>query len=379
MNRHSTLGARIHSRSMRHCGFVYVLFVAAQYLKSGYQLQPNFDVAVATLARDPFQSFESLPAGAHYVTTSWLMPFILHTIRIESEAMMVAAHWAVALMYLTVCYLLVRRIADCSVRLTAVVILGASPIIPASFNWLGYDTVTLLLIATIAYFARHRVAVFAIALLLGMQHFEIGTTAAVAWILVSRSLPESNLMRRISFHTSMVLGLLVGRLILILVFAANGASMEGSRIDTARELVGRATAGFLSAPFSLLWSIFGVGWFVIALGASKGVLNLRSAIAGLVTLVAISGMTLDASRVGIVSSSLVVLGGIALNPELLTKIDRRFLGWLVVAFLIVPRVWIWDGNHTGPCTPENMGQVFAWLLRRIGFLAQDCRLYWVGR
>lgn len=379
MTRHAALGERIHSLSMRHCGIVYLFFISIQYLKNGYLLQPNFDIAISTLARDPFQTFESLPSGARYVTTSWLMPFLLNSARITSESMMVAAHWLAALLYLTVCYLIIRRISDLSVRLSAVVLLGVSPIIPASFNWLGYDTVTLLLLSLTVYFATHPPAVLAIATLLGMQHFEIGLTAALAWLLASRTLPESHTLRRSFYHLSMIIGLIAGRLLLIVVFAANGASMEGSRIEIARDLYRRAAAAFLSAPFSLLWSIFGVGWFAIIFGVSKGALRIRWYIPALSLLFLVSGLTLDASRVAIVSSSLVVLGGVVLNEDLLAKIDRRFLYWSTITFLLVPRVWIWEGNFTGSCTPENVGKIFSSLFNHFGFVAQDCRVYWVSR
>lgn len=369
---------RIFNWCERHPLHFYGILIALQVVKNGVLLQPNFDLAVVAIARDPFQSFADFPDGARYVTTSFFMPLLLHTLGIESAGLMVAMHVIAAGSFLAVIYLCTRTLADASARMAALTFLGASPVIPASFNWLGYDTITLLLLALMVLAAGRLSVVFVLSILLGSQHFEIGLTALVAWGVASIAVPKKHPICRPRFVMVSLLGTVLGRISVALIHAMNKAPLQNDRIGTATNLYRRAVSAFVSEPFSLLWSILGIGWFALAVLLIKSKSYQRLAIlASVVFLWLIAGSTLDASRVGIVSSFLLLFGLIVHNEDVLKSLRHKDILIALLVFILIPRIWIWEGNYTGSCLSENIAQFILPRFESPTWLAADCRLYWV--
>lgn len=360
----------------RHPATVYVCIILLQVIKNGFMLQPNFDVAVTKIALSPFQSFDEYPPGARYVTSSWLMPALLYFLRVSSETVMIWLHVAAAFGYYVVTFLNIKRFVPEDSRLTAVVILGLLPSTASAFNWLGYDTVVLLLISLLIASSSSIALSFTVAVALGMQHFEIATVSLVCWFTVSRGILGTFRLRKLTFFCAVGLGLLVGRVVVGIILTGNQASAEMDRWDIGRQLYRRALADFALTPVAVLWSVLGLSGIYLSAMMFKRIHSPMWLVVGFSIPWIVAGSTLDSSRVGAVSVTLAVMAAVMSSPQTLQRIGTGSLLATIGLFLLVPRVWIWEGNYVPSCFAANVQSVVSRFTTISPLTESDCRLFW---
>jgi hypothetical protein len=355
---------------------VYTSIILLQFVKHGFQLQPNFDVAVTKIALNPFQSFTDLPPGAQYVTSSWFMPAVLYFLRVSSETAMIWFHIAVALGYYVVTYLNVKRFVPDDSRLTAIVIIGLLPSTASAFNWLGYDTVILLLISLLIAASHSLILSFFVAIALGMQHFEIAVVSMLCWLIVSRGIATQSHLRTITFIVAAGLGLAMGRITVAVILASDTSASTSDRLDIAQQIYRKALANFAVAPMAVLWSTIGVtSIYLIITLASRKVTPLWI-LSGIIIPWIAAGTTLDSSRVGAVSVTLAIMATVFSSPHTLRAVPRYALFTMVVLFLIIPRVWIWEGAYEPSCFTANVHALISQFRPNGLLIESDCRLFW---
>lgn len=362
----------------RHPAAVYVCIILLQFVKNGVKIQPNFDVAITKIALNPFQSFDDLPLGAQYVTSSWFMPALLYFLRVSSETAMLWIHGAAAIGFFLVTYLNVRRFVPEASRLPAVVILGLLPSTASAFNWLGYDTIVLLLTSLLIAASHSFVLSLLFAVALGMQHFEIGLVSLLSWLFVSRCAPPEALLRKPRFFVSTAIGLAAGRLIVGLILASDEMSLRSNRLSIAQQLYRKALADFAVAPMAVLWSIFGVTSIYLAITFfSRNQFSYWIVPGAIIPWIA-AGATLDSSRVGAVSVTLAVMGIVFASPSALLTVTQRFIFVMIALFLLIPRVWMWEGSYEPSCFTANVHALISQFRPKEPLIQSDCRLYWTN-
>ena len=371
-----TTGTQVVAFAQRHTLVVFTCLVTAQLVKNGYQIQPNFDLAVTALAVDPITPFSTLPSGARYVTTSWFTPAFMHLLGITSESWLIGVHWTAAVGFLGSVFLCIRKYVSPDLQGRSAVVLGIAPFIAASFNWLGYDTVALLFMAQMLLHASRAWLVLPISVALGMQHFEIGISSTLGLLVAARLVEERTPYVRPKFFLISIAGLIIGRLVVQVVAVSSGGSLSGDdRIGEAQRLLTRSLAGFLSEPLATSWSVYGALWIFLLIFLARQTQH-RWRLAGAIVLpIAIGSITIDSSRVGILGASMFILGGIALNPTFLRKISQSLLLTVLLVFVVVPRVWVWDGTPRGSCFSANVAAIVDNGISLDRFTLADCRIY----
>lgn len=369
----------IHEAIRRRPVVLFVTLAVCQLIKAGYQLQPNFDLAVTAMAQDPFTPFSTLPSGARYVTTSWFAPALMHFIGITSEFSLIVVHLVAAVAFLVSAYWCITKYVPTELHVRAVALLGIAPFVPASFNWLGYDTIALLLLTQLFVNSSRLWLLLPIAVALGMQHFEIGLVSTMAWLVGSRATQRQLPFARLRFFAVSLFGLVTGRLIVQYVAVSSGGSLAGDdRLGEAGRLLNRSLAGFLSEPLATTWSVYGALWIALIIAFERLEVRRVAIVAATLLPVAVSAATIDSSRVGILGASSVILGGVILNPAVLRVIGGRLLIVILLVFLLVPRVWIWDGTPRNSCFSENIAVIVDRTIGIDRFIATDCRIYYTN-
>ena len=302
----------------------------------------------------------------------------MHVLGITSESVMIALHVLAAIAFMAVSYVVIRLNVPEKHRLAAVVILAIPPMIPASFNWIGYDSVTLLLLAVLVLAFRVPLIVGFVGVLIGMQHFEIGFVALICWGLASFGVDDGHPVRKRSSIVLGLIGMIGGRLFVVGVALSQGVPPENERYSAAARLYRRAFVTFISAPGLLLWSLFGVLWIVVIAGYAKSTWTRRWSTSAVVLLIAVATTILDSTRVGVVTASLLVFGLLVLNVKHLEVFSSpRFIAAILLVFVLVPRIWLWEGVNQTPCTASNVWNVVDTFVDNDNLIAADCRLYWL--
>lgn len=149
-----------------------------------------------------------------------------------------------------------------------------APLTGVLATWLGfYDPFTMLawLAVLFAWMSRSRALLVIAGVLLGFQHFEHGVLGmvalALAWWAVRLDLPDR---LRDSNPAWALLGVAIGKAILLVVMTASGSALSGRTSWLSTYLLDWTKVGVNTAPI-LLWSLFAGAWaLVIAYWLGQG-------------------------------------------------------------------------------------------------------------
>ena len=149
-----------------------------------------------------------------------------------------------------------------------------APLTGVLATWLGfYDPFTMLawLAVLFAWLSRSRALLVIAGVLLGFQHFEHGVLGmaalALTWWAVRVDLPD-----RLQQSNPLwaLLGVAIGKAILLVVMAASGSALSGRTSWLSTYLLDWTKVGVNTAPI-LLWSLFAGAWaLVIAYWLAQG-------------------------------------------------------------------------------------------------------------
>jgi hypothetical protein len=302
--------------------------------------------------------------GSFYISTSWPFPGLdeVQTYARSSPvgywlAMLLGieqSHWlilmrvvaAVAAVALVATWVY-RETAEGSQRLRGFRLVVLGPLTAILFLTLGsYDAFTVLGLG-MALFAWSRGAwpwLLLAGTYLGIQHFEQGLVAVVAWALVlagmAGQLPERLSSRRTSLW--LIPGMLLGKVTLLTLLVANGVSAGEGRSYWLQnsELLKRAVVGAMNFGPALLLSLFAGLWAVVILALTLPADNRRRLLLALgLAVPALSAViTMDHTRVFVITTVPIVaiLIVTVLSTREVTSQWRLVLLVEAMAWIVVP-------------------------------------------
>jgi hypothetical protein len=311
-------------------------------LKSGVWVFPAI-YASFVISQQPFKQPFSNP-NDQYLMTTWFASFLAHILGIKSLASFIVLHFVFAILAV---YLLFRYITN-NVRQEvlgkSILLFAMLPAVSTVFYWVGMDSFTFLVMVTFLNFKRNPFVALIIGIVGGLHHFEIlaiGITALLVFEILRGfyKIKEKGNLSSIFF----LLGVVLGKLLLTLIFAANGVFVAKGRTSIGLEGLKDNLDLVSRYGFLIYWSMLGVLWIVLIRAfAAKN----RESFALLVSLLipfTVVFFVRDSSRVIQLTSFLTIAVGLLSNQHFLEFISIKQIKLLLLAWLLVPWVWIWQG------------------------------------
>jgi hypothetical protein len=305
------------------------------------------------LALDPFAQISSDP-DVQYLTSSWLQPYLAWLLGLNEGPRYFLFTLAISVATGALVFIhFFRKFDDESAR-KAGLIFAVLPVSGIVYYRLALDGATVLLLVC-AYLARRRLPwVLVLGVLLGMQHFEQGACAAaiLGGALLVDSYRKQSLERGLGFPAALLVGLVVGKLALSVIFNAHGMVIADRADFVARHLTEMPREIFLGLPISL-WSGLGLGWLLLPRFHADA--DRR---AGFYTALALCLplllVTLDTTRVMAILMLLPILHYWFADDALVRRISRREAAILGIVWLVTPWVYTIKGATYTSALPRNI-------------------------
>jgi hypothetical protein len=199
-----------------------------------------------------------------------------------------------------------------------------------------------------------------------MQHFEQGFVGCgallAAWLLTLLLKTESQYS--IQWVVASLVGVILGKIVLLLLFSHFGIHLNSGRLFMMQTFKGQYSAWFYYHSQYILWSVFGVGWIMVAKFAEQGKLaaHFLIVVCGLLPLLGLVG---DETRVLSIVSFLLVAACLLLNLRFLRSLSGRLVAAIFGVWLLVPYPWVLAGKPLVSMFPYNLAyflhQHFGWL------------------
>ena len=310
-------------------------------VKTGVGVMPNNNLA--EIARNPFVNPIDV-ARDQYVMWNWLSPFIAWLIGARSPSAYIVLNMAFSAAFVAMFIVLALKRSEPEAARTALALFAMLPVSTTAIYWVGYDSLTLLLILiALAFPGRSAVAALA-GFFLGAQHFEQGFAGAAALTLataLSRWRKEATTYP-IAHGAAFLVGVALGKISLIVIFHLAGIEVKGGRLDWLAGSLGKLPSEFALAFQFILYSVFGVGW----LAAIKFWDNGRNRLPFFIALVGLSlllPVNADQTRVIAIITFPLVLAYWLFEPGFLASISRREAAVAFLVWMITPWAWVWQG------------------------------------
>lgn len=316
-------------------GVLTALSVLGAALLFGVGARPDIGWVVGVMA-DPMNLAEDTSTEA----SSPLMWFVADAVGISSSGGAVALHALFLAFCLTASIAAVAVwVSNYAARLF-VVAWFASPLANIELTWLGKPDPGTMLGAVLVTIGP-RWATLAGGLLLGVNHFEQGALICAAAVVIRV------VVNRESWRVAVPIGmgLLVGKVVLTAYHHTAGAHQGRG------EYVSEYGIGYFIDTWSgnvptLLFSVFAVLWVPIGVMWWHRRLADRVALAAVFAAVTVPVLlTLDTTRVYALVTFPIVVAAVAWWAEPVRReLVARYLGWFLVAAVVVPRVIMWNGK-----------------------------------
>lgn len=311
--------------------------------------------ALVKLAKDPFTLPWTDPYQ-HYLVWSWLGPFLANLLGLTTKPLFTMFYLALSIAYTAlILRWLFTRLDEPKARVAALVF-ALLPVSGVPYYWVWTDSLTLFLLACTLYVPRMYPLLFVLGVALGMQHFEqaLFATAAATFALAWAQLRGHRGMFAWPWSASILAGVVVGKVVLTYVFAHYGMAVNSGRWFWLAEMWPVMLKRFAYTAHAAVFSTFAIGWFVILAFVRRAhatALPAGVALFGLMLLLPISD---DPTRVYAIVSFLVICAFVLSDAAFLGSIDRTTIGWLALAWLIVPFVFVWAGKAMVAATGYNV-------------------------
>jgi hypothetical protein len=318
----------------------------------------------ASIAQNPFANPFSDPEQ-HYLFWTWLGSFIAWTIGATGGGAFLLLHLLFAVAF---CALFIRTVfatlPETEAR-TALVLFALLPVSTTALFWIGPDGLTLLLMMAALAMPGVPAAALVLGVLLGMQHFEQGFFAAGALLFVAlvTRWQGQQFRHSILWAASFLAGVILGKIALIAVFAHYGVVVNSGRLHYLLANLTDLFAQFWFHWQVILWSVLGLGWFLVfkSLDAGRRYAAPLVAFAGLLLLSTISG---DQTRVVAIASFPLVAAVWLLDEDFLKRLPKPTVAILATLWLVAPYAWVWKGKPMWSVFPYDLGlalhNLFGW-------------------
>ena len=341
--------------------FLVVMAVIA-LAKTGLWFFPNTWLVV-DIAVDPFRNPFPPEYLGHDAMWTWLVAFVAHVLHATTVPAYVLLNAAFALIFVAVIvWSMFARLPERLAR-TGTIVFAMLPASWLGIYGIGPDGLTLLLIAVALVGAARWWLVVIAGVLLGMQHAELALVGAFTVILsdlAARRWGGSRSTIDWRFGVRLAASVVVGRLLLMGIFAITGIGMPGNRLDWIEAYGGvLAVRAYFGWPW-LLWSVLGIAWLVAALHLRQGKASL-SLFLPLGALVLLTPMVYDQTRVLAIAVLPLAYRCWLSDRGFLRSIGPRNTVWLAVVWAVVPVIFVLGAEPFGSVLPYSLALLSHWL------------------
>jgi hypothetical protein len=306
------------------------------------------------MAVDPFTNHYK--PWEQYQFWTWLGPFLAHQIGATTALTYTLFYLAFSILFTVLVVRWLFRALDENVARVAVLVFVLLPISALPYYWVFTDSFTLFLMAAALYVPRSRLGQLVIGIALGMQHFELASIAMAATLfaLAWTARRGGRLAYDWRWAATLLVGAIAGKVVLLLVFSHLGIDVNSGRLWYVLKLWLQMMRRFAYSWHFIVFSMFAVGWLVVIPFIKRkspesepfGVAAL-----GLILLLPISQ---DPTRIYAIVTFPLVAVFILRNSEFLARIGREMIGLLVVLWLLVPWMFVWQGKPLVTALPYDL-------------------------
>jgi len=331
-------------------------------VKTGLWFFPNTWLVV-DIAVDPFRDPFPPEYLGHDAMWTWLVALVAHVLQATTVPGYVLLNAAFAAGFVAVVvWSMFARLPERLAR-TGTIVFAMLPASWLGFYGIGPDGLTLLLVAVALVGAARWWLVVPSGVLLGMQHAELALVGAFAVILsdiAARRWGGGPSRIDWRFGVRLAASVIVGRLLLMGIFAITGIGMPGNRLDWIEAYGGvLAVRAYLGWPW-LLWSVLGIAWLVAALDLRRGKPSL-SLLLPLAALVLLTPMVYDQTRVLAIAVLPLAYRCWLSDRGFLRSIGPRNATRLVVVWAVVPTIFVLGAEPFGSVLPYSLALLSHWL------------------
>lgn len=296
------------------------------------------------VAQNPFVNPFTHP-NDHYLLWNWLGPAIAWCVGATTPLAYFLLHLAMSLGFTGFFVWLAIRILPQRLARVSLVFFFLLPVSGTPYFWVGYDSLTLLLMVAALAAPRSIGLTLASGVALGLQHFEQGIFAAGGLLLANFLTPRplrTNGLGSMSFAVCLLVGVAIGKLALIALFNVHGVVVNSGRLVWMRSHLDTLLLNFATSWVFVLYAIFGIGWLLAAKYLDRG----RAAwpfFAGLLLIFSLLPIVEDTTRVFAITAFPLVCAFWLLDPKFLALFSDRSVALLLCLWVGMPWLWAWGG------------------------------------
>ena len=326
--------------------FSYTFLIAL--LKSGIWVFPAI-YASFVISQQPFKQPFSNPDD-QYLMTTWFASYFAHILGIKTLASFIFLHFIFAFSAVYLLFRYIKRNVDSSEQGKSLLFFAMLPASSTIFYWVGMDSFTFLIMVLFLNLRIKPWLVLCVGIIGGLHHFEILFIASAS--LCVFEIAKGNFKSRkmeIKSIFGFIFGILLGKILLTFIFKVQGVVVSKNRVSIG--LDGLNSNLELISKYGLLiyWSMLGVIWFVLIIALIKKNRESFALFVSLLIPLLIVFFVRDSSRVIQLTSFLTIAVGLISNQKILSRISIRQTKVILIFWLIIPWVWIWQkvfGSNT---------------------------------
>lgn len=326
-----------------------VLFTI-MFLKCGVGFIPwsiqNVQYAVA---QDPFAISKTITSTHYYMLNSWLIFFLIWVIGAnKSVPLFVMTYLVFSVSFLLLFFGFVCAKLSKQAARVALVLFFLMSVSSTSFYHLCYDSLLLLLMLLAFSVASNLPLVFLIGVALGLQHFELTVFSfgalAIALVMGIWRHEETIKPYTLKFCTMVLSGALLGKLILMGIFAHYNIHLSSERFQFFLERWYNVVFVFYASFYLVVWSVFGLGWFV-ALKYAEFMGHRFSFFGALFCVCVVLGhLATDQTRIFAIATFPLIMAFWFTSEAFLARFTRREIAVLCLVWVITPFTWLFNGE-----------------------------------
>ena len=296
------------------------------------------------VARSPFENFFENSVHLHYYYQNWFGSFVAGFLGAKTKVLFFLFHlfFSFAFVLLFIKFLF-KNLSEQTARIS-IIIFFLLPVSGTVFYFVGYDSVTLFLIALGLYFHRNILILLLIGTALGMQHFELAFVgiAFLLFALLIDKLAGNKEDFSIIFPLVLIIGVVLGKILLILIFNYHDIVLQASRADWYHKSLPQILYTFFFRFYNIIWFSIGLGWIVIIkyYYSNSKKFTFFISFLGLLFLLPILP---DTTRTFSVLSFLLIAVFLLTNEKFLTSISKKESSIIMLLWALIPYGWVWEG------------------------------------
>ena len=322
--------------------FLLILFIILIF-KTGIFYHPNLWRHLE-VAKSPFENFFESTPHLHYYYQNWFGSFLAGKLGATNKGLFFLFHlfFSFSFVIILVKYLF-ENLSDKNARI-AISIFFLLPVSGTVFYFVGYDSLTLFLLALALYLNKNILFSFLIGFALGMQHFEMAfvAIAVVLFALTTEKFLKIKNPFSIKFPIFLLIGVILGKFSLGIIFDYNNLVLDASRVDWYQKSLPQILYTFFFRFYNIIWFSIGLGWLVIIkylCSDSKNFAFLISFFGLMLLLPILPDTTRTFSGLSFLLFSIFLLS----NENFLNSITKFENSVLIFLWAIIPYGWAWEG------------------------------------